>query len=116
MAHIMPSQMGGNPSRNMIENVWMLCKPMHDVFDARVSWKQASPHIAALYKAYADAVPLRVPCIWPKCDMRAERELPHSVPCDRHLDVLTSAVVPGRAHEIRLLAQAFIAQRYSYGD
>ncbi len=34
-AHIMPSQMGGNPSRDTIDNVIMLCKQHHDWYDNR---------------------------------------------------------------------------------
>jgi predicted restriction endonuclease len=40
MAHIWPTGMGGNPSRDRIENVWMLCKYHHDLFDGRVPQKQ----------------------------------------------------------------------------
>ncbi len=35
MAHILPSQLGGNPSRDRIDNVWMLCKTHHDWYDNR---------------------------------------------------------------------------------
>lgn len=35
MSHVMPSQMGGNPSRDRLDNVWMLCKFHHDMLDGR---------------------------------------------------------------------------------
>ena len=34
-AHILPSQMGGNPSRDTIDNVVALCATHHDYLDGR---------------------------------------------------------------------------------
>ncbi len=35
MAHIMPSALGGNPGRDRIDNVAILCKTHHDWYDNR---------------------------------------------------------------------------------
>ena len=116
MAHIMPSQLGGNPSRDRIENVWMLCKPMHDVYDARVSWKQQKPHIADLFDAFTEPGWLVLSCVWPQCDGRPVVDKTRGDLCEMHRDVLAAPFpLVGRTREIRMLAQAYIAARYGYG-
>ena len=35
MAHIRGTGAGGRPSADVIENVWMLCKFHHDLYDGR---------------------------------------------------------------------------------
>ena len=52
MAHIWPIGMGGRRDADVIDNVWMLCKYHHDLFDGRVPQKQREYRaLAAAYVA-----------------------------------------------------------------